>query len=118
VGAAAIGVTLVAGSPGEPTGIAAANRPPGDLEDPLEPTPARLASVAIGAYTPAIAAGGRASVRAMMAPGARCGIVFRYGPGPAWAAGLDETADDRGIVVWSWVVDPVTPRGTWPVIVT
>lgn len=38
---------------------------------------------------------------------------------PSHAAGLGaQTADDYGMVSWSWTIEPTAPLGTWPVTVT
>ncbi|HSG84839.1 MAG TPA: DUF3179 domain-containing (seleno)protein [Candidatus Limnocylindrales bacterium] len=66
-----------------------------------------------------VVAGQAASLVALSDPGATCGISVVYGPGPRKAAGLQtRPTDTAGYVRWLWTVDPATPQGSWPVIVT
>jgi hypothetical protein len=49
----------------------------------------------------------------------RCSIMVFYDSGPLRAPGLGlETTDSAGDVEWTWVVDPTTKPGQWPIYVT
>jgi hypothetical protein len=49
----------------------------------------------------------------------RCSIVVFDASGPLSAQGLDpKTTDSAGNVEWTWVVDPATKPGQWPIYVT
>jgi hypothetical protein len=49
----------------------------------------------------------------------RCTIVVFDSSGPLNAQGLDpKTTDSTGNVEWTWVVDPATKPGQWPIYVT
>lgn len=51
--------------------------------------------------------------------GAVCTIIAEYNKVKSTDSGLmEKTADDYGMVTWSWAVDPGAPVGKWPVTVT
>jgi hypothetical protein len=60
-----------------------------------------------------------AAVRVHADANTRCRIVVFDASGPLNAQGLDpKTTDGAGNVVWTWVVDPATKPGQWPIYVT
>lgn len=79
-----------------------------------EPLQVRLVSL-----TSPVSPGGDATVTVQTAPGVLCLITVRYKSGPSKARGLvPKTADNRGIVTWTWQVGTGTTPGLWPIIVT
>lgn len=86
--------------------------------------PPKISSTAaIGAsvqtFTPEVKPGDNASVSVRTNPEAACKIVVTYDKVPAVDGGLTpKTADEFGLVSWSWTVKPGTPAGTWPAEVT
>lgn len=51
--------------------------------------------------------------------GSVCTIVAEYNKVKSTDSGLmEKTADDYGMVSWSWAVEPSAPLGKWPVTVT
>lgn len=52
-------------------------------------------------------------------PEAICQIKVEYNKVLSKDSGLHEkTADDFGVIQWSWAVEETTPLGTWPITIT
>ena len=81
---------------------------------PAEPLQVRLVSL-----TSPVSPGDDATITVQTTPGVLCLITVRYKSGPSKARGLvPKTADNRGIVTWTWRVGTGTTPGRWPIIVT
>ena len=65
-----------------------------------------------------IAPGSNTSMTIKTNPEAKCTITAVYDKVPSTDSGLTpKTADEYGIVSWSWTVEPSVPLGDWPVTV-
>ena len=63
--------------------------------------------------------GENASVDVKTNPDSKCSIKVEYNKIPSKDSGLvTKTADEYGLVAWSWTVDPAAPIGKWPVTIT
>jgi hypothetical protein len=81
--------------------------------------PNAKASASIGMLTSPVTPGMNASVDVTTNPNAECTISVIYDNVASKDSGLaPKTADDHGIVSWTWTVDSSVPYGTWPVKVT
>jgi hypothetical protein len=76
-------------------------------------------SASIQTLTSPIAPGDNASVTIKTNPTSVCTISVIYNTTASTDSGLkDKTADEFGIITWSWTVDSKAPVGKWPVKVT
>jgi hypothetical protein len=75
--------------------------------------------LALVALTSPVSHGNAASISVKTAPGAACMITVIYKSGPSRAKGLtSKTADNRGMVSWTWIVGTRTTPGKWPISVS
>ncbi len=79
-----------------------------------------LADHSVTFIAPVSAQPGRPStVRVHADANTRCSIMVFDPSGPLIAQGLDpKTTDAAGNVEWTWIVDPATKPGQWPIYVT
>jgi len=86
---------------------------------PHKPNPNSPASVALYMLQESAPAGSNAGASVKTVPTAACTISVTYNDGPSQDSGLvSKTADDFGVVGWTWTVPPATPEGKYPVKVT
>jgi len=88
---------------------------------PKPPQPAANApeGVAVGAFTTPVAPGSNSSIQVHTNAGSTCNISVVYNNAPSTDSGLaPKTADEYGVVSWSWTVGSSVPVGSWPVRVT
>jgi len=88
---------------------------------PKPPQPAANApeGVAVGAFTTPVVPGSNASIQVRTNAGSTCTITVVYNNVASTDSGLTpKTADDYGVVSWSWTVGSTVPVGSWPVHVT
>ena len=69
--------------------------------------------------TSPVVPGSNASIMVKTNPEATCTITVVYDKTPSKDSGLvQKTADEYGLVEWTWTVESSTPLGNWPVEVT
>lgn len=75
--------------------------------------------VSISTLSSPIAAGSNASVSVRTKQKAACTIALTYGTEKSTDSGLvPKTADEYGVVSWSWSVETNRPAGTYPLEIT
>lgn len=75
--------------------------------------------VAVGAVSLVVKPGANASISIKTRPEAACSIKVTYDKTVSTDAGLiPKTADEFGVVMWTWSVETNQPVGSWPVEVT
>lgn len=85
----------------------------------MTPDPNAKASAAIEMLTSPVAPGMNASVNVKTNANAECTISVVYDKTASKDSGLSsKTADEFGIVDWTWTVESTVPYGTWPVKIT
>jgi hypothetical protein len=79
---------------------------------------ARDLPLALLTLTSPVQRGRDARLTVRTAPDVQCLLLVQYrvGAGPADLA-MPKRADRKGLVSWTWRVDPRTAPGTWPLIV-
>jgi hypothetical protein len=98
---------------------APAQTTPVPKHEPLKPAANAKASASVQSLTSPIAPGMNASVTIKTTPTASCKIVVEYNKVASQDSGLGpKTADEYGIVSWTWTVEKTAPLGKWPVTVT
>ena len=76
-------------------------------------------SVAVQYFTTPVLPGSNAAISVRTKPDSTCEISVIYDKIPSTDSGLiDKTADEYGMVSWSWSVSDSVPIGKWPVKVT
>jgi hypothetical protein len=76
-------------------------------------------SASVQMLTSPVAPGSNASVTVKTNPSSECTIAVEYNKVASKDSGLRlKTADEFGIVSWTWTVEVSVPLGTWPVKVT
>lgn len=84
-----------------------------------ETSPKANVGVAVQSLTTPVAPGSNASIFIQTNPDVVCQISVEYNHVASKDSGLTtKTADEYGLVSWSWTVDTNAPIGKWPVIVT
>ncbi|GIQ67479.1 hypothetical protein DUZ99_08535 [Xylanibacillus composti] len=79
---------------------------------------ASSATIEISSVTTPVYAGDYAELTARVRPGAKAEIDVIYKSGSSRAKGLEEkTADENGLVSWTWQVGSNTSAGTWSIVV-
>lgn len=85
----------------------------------MTPNPNAKASAAIEMLTSPVTPGMNASVNVKTNANADCTVSVIYDKITSKDSGLaPKTADEFGIISWTWTVDSTAPYGTWPVKVT
>jgi hypothetical protein len=85
----------------------------------MAPDPNAKASAAIEMLSSPVTPGMNASVSVKTNPNADCIVSVTYDKIASKDSGLaSKTADEFGIVSWTWTVESTVPYGTWPVKVT
>lgn len=75
--------------------------------------------VSVQVLTSPVKPGGNASLTIRTRPDAACSVKVTYKDQPSTDGGLiPKTADEFGLVQWTWTVESSRPVGTWPVDVT
>jgi hypothetical protein len=86
---------------------------------PTKPAANARASAAVEMITSPVAPGDNASMTIKTVPTSTCTIKVEYNKIPSTDSGLvAKTADEFGIVSWTWTIDTTVPLGTWPATVT
>jgi hypothetical protein len=76
-------------------------------------------SVAVQSFTDQVLPGTNAAMSIRTKPDSTCKISVIYNEVASVDSGLiDKTADEYGMVSWSWSVESSAPLGKWPVKVT
>jgi len=76
-------------------------------------------SVAVQSFTTPVLPGSNASISIRTKPDSTCKISVIYNKIASTDSGLvDKTADEYGMVSWSWSIEASAPIGKWPVTVT
>lgn len=86
--------------------------------EPQKPTDKSQIGVAVQSFVSPVQPGQNTQLGIKTLPGAACSILFIYDESRVIAddTGLiPQTADDYGLVDWTWTVDPGVPDGEWPV---
>jgi zona occludens toxin (predicted ATPase) len=86
---------------------------------PTKPAANAQASASVQVLNSPVAPGENTSISIKTVPTSTCTIKVMYGDVPSTDSGLTtKTADEFGIVSWTWTVGATVPTGTWPVTVT
>jgi hypothetical protein len=86
---------------------------------PTKPSPNAKESAAVQSLTSPVAPGDNASVAVRTLPDSACTITVVYDKTASKDSGLGQkTADEYGLVSWTWTVEAAVPLGKWPVTVT
>lgn len=86
---------------------------------PTKPSPNAKVGVSVQLLTTSVSPGANASISIKTNPDAKCTITAVYNKVPSKDSGLiPKTADEYGMVSWSWTVENTAPLGKWPVTVT
>jgi hypothetical protein len=86
---------------------------------PKKPSPNAKAGVAVNALISPVSRGANTSITIQTNATSKCTITAVYNGVASHDSGLTpKTANDYGIVIWTWTVDKTAPVGTWPVTVT
>jgi hypothetical protein len=100
------------------------------IATPVDPTPPATikaikpaanapVSASVQLLTSPVAPGENVSMSVKTVPTATCTIKVTYNKIPSTDSGLvAKTADEFGMVSWTWTVGTSIPHGTWPAIVT
>lgn len=89
------------------------------IAKPTKPAANAPVGVAVHALTTPITPGSNASITVQTTPEVQCVISVEYNKIASTDSGLVvKTADEYGVVTWSWTVEPAVPLGKWPVNVT
>jgi hypothetical protein len=84
-----------------------------------KPSPNAKESAAVQSLTSPVAPGDNASVAVRTLPDSACTITVVYDKTASKDSGLGQkTADEYGLVSWTWTVEAAVPLGKWPVTVT
>lgn len=82
-------------------------------------SPNAAEGAAVQMLTSPVAPGAAASMTVKTNPASQCTITVVYDKTPSKDPNLTtQTADDYGMVSWTWTVPSTAPIGTWPVKVT
>jgi hypothetical protein len=116
--AAAVGYILLTGNSSDTAKtepLPAAPTPETSPIKPSKPGPNVPESAGIQSLFSPVKVGANTSMTIKTLPGSTCTITFIYNNIASKDSGLaQKTADDYGIVTWSWTVDSGVPVGTWP----
>jgi hypothetical protein len=86
---------------------------------PVQLAPNAKEGVAVQSLSSPVAPGENASIYIHTNRDSKCTITVVYNKIPSKDAGLaPKTADEFGLVSWSWTVEASAPVGKWPVTVT
>lgn len=86
---------------------------------PRKPAPDAAVGASVYALTSPVAPGANASITVKTTPTATCTISVTYDKTASKDSGLiPKTANDFGVVSWTWTVDEAAPVGKWPAKVT
>lgn len=89
------------------------------LRTPPQPRPDARVGASVQSLTTPITPGSNATITIRTNAKAKCTISAEYNNVPSKDSGLlPKTADEYGMVTWSWTVGPTVPIGTWPVKMT
>lgn len=92
---------------------------PSQLTKPPEVADNVPVGVAVSALSSPIAAGSNASISIRTKQKAACNITVTYGTEKSHDTGLvPKTADEYGVVSWSWTVEASRAAGTYPIDIT
>lgn len=91
---------------------------PKTIKPPVQ-SPDAAASASVQMLTTPIMPSENASLTVKTNPEAVCSITVEYDEVASKDSGLTlKTADEFGLVTWTWTVDDSAPEGVWPVDVT
>lgn len=89
---------------------------PAPVVKPTKPAANAKQSAAVQMLTSPVAPGENASIMVKTNAESECTIKVEYDKVPSTDSGLKpKTADDFGIVSWTWTVEESVPVGKWPV---
>lgn len=89
------------------------------VNTPSQPSPTAKVSASVQSFTSPVAPGENTSLTVRTNPKASCKITVEYNKVPSKDSGLvQKTADEFGMVTWTWTVDSTAPDGKWPAKVT
>lgn len=98
--------------------VPVAPTPPAVIK-PTKPAADAKQSAAVQILTSPVAPGSNASITVKTNAESDCTITVEYNDIPSTDSGLaPKSADEFGIVSWTWTVEETVPLGTWPVDVT
>lgn len=90
-----------------------------NITTPTKPAANAQESAAVRMLESPVVPGENSSITVKTNAGSRCTITVLYNQIASKDSGLiPKTADEYGIVDWSWTVDSSVPLGKWPVTVT
>lgn len=85
----------------------------------VEPASNVQQGASVQSLTSPVVPGDNASVTVKTNPGSWCTIGVKYDKTLSKDSGLiGKTADEFGVVSWTWTVESTVPLGKWPVTVT
>jgi hypothetical protein len=86
---------------------------------PVKPSANAKESASVQMLTSPVAPGANASISVKTNPASKCTIKVEYNKILSTDSGLTaKTADEFGMVSWTWTVEETAPLGKWPVKVT
>lgn len=89
---------------------------PAPVVKPTKPAADAKQSAAVQMLTSPVAPGENASIMVKTNATSECTITVEYNKIPSTDSGLKpKTADEFGIVSWTWTVEETVPIGKWPV---
>jgi hypothetical protein len=89
------------------------------IAKPIKPAPNANVGASVQMLTSPVAPGSNASINVKTTPTANCKILVEYNKVASKDSGLvPKTADEYGVISWTWTVESTVPVGKWPVKVT
>jgi len=86
---------------------------------PTQPSANAKEGASVQMITTPVTPGSNATISVKTNSGSVCKIIAEYNKIASTDSGLvAKTADDYGVVSWTWTVGPAVPVGKWPVTVT
>jgi hypothetical protein len=86
---------------------------------PVQPAENTPVGVSVQTITSPANPGMNASITIKTKPGATCTITVMYNAVASKDSGLrSKVADDFGVAMWTWTIEPTVEIGKWPVTVT
>lgn len=86
---------------------------------PIKPSPDAPVGASVQMIASPVVPGSNTTITVKTTPTAVCTITAKYNEIASKDSGLyEKTADDYGMVSWTWTVEDSVPLGTWPVTAT
>lgn len=87
-----------------------------NVKKPHQPAPDAQIGVGLQLLSTPALPGSNASITIHTNAAAKCTISVMYNNVPSKDSGLlPKTADEYGMVTWTWTIEPTAPLGKWPV---